>query len=290
MWGGKLVAELDKRLTANDFFANDRNVYTHMIYNYEDPGLHNHAFIEFFYVLDGQCLHFINDKTLKISSGDAYLLTPGDSHRFHKLGTNFLHRDIIFRTEYFRAFCDLYAPDLYEKLLDGTFQKNFSLTNPQLNRLESLTQPLMLDSEANVDLIAGNLCTSILNVVLENNLQNNADNYPAWISRLLSLLSTPENFRTDQQTLTGMFSYRPEYICRTFKKTVGKTVTDYFNEQKMKYAHLLLQSSAYSVEQICERININNVSYFYRLFKKHFNITPREVSPPPANSASARKP
>lgn len=59
---------------------------------------------------------------------------------------------------------------------------------------------------------------------------------------------------------------------------MGMTITDYFNEQKMKYAYSLLRSSSYSIEQICERINFNNTSYFYRLFKKHFGVTPKEVT------------
>ena len=59
---------------------------------------------------------------------------------------------------------------------------------------------------------------------------------------------------------------------------IGITITDYFNEQKMKYAYSLLKSSSYSIEQICERINFNNTSYFYRLFKKQFGVTPKEVT------------
>ena len=49
----------------------------------------------------------------------------------------------------------------------------------------------------------------------------------------------------------------------------------------MRYAYTLLQSSSYSVEEICDRINFNNVSYFYRLFKKSFHMTPRQVVDPP---------
>lgn len=274
------MQEINAELTNDNFFVDNHNIFTHMIFQYEDPGLHHHSFIEFFYVLDGQCLHLINGETQKISCGDAYLLTPGDSHTFRRIETNFLHRDIILRTSYFQSFCNLYAPDLYERIQNGTFQKSFSLTNSQLNYLEALMQPMILGTSPDTDLIAGNVCTFIINALIGHNIQTVSDGYPAWISRLLSLLSAPENFRTDQKTLTGIFPYSSEYICRTFKKLMGKTVTDYFNEQKMKYAYSLLQSSAYSIEQICERINVKNVSYFYRLFKKYYHITPRDVIHP----------
>lgn len=269
----------EKHLTTDKFFTDDRPIFTQMILNYEDPGLHDHTFIEFFYVLDGQSLHILNGEKQEIRCGDAYLLTPGDEHRFQSLGSRFLHRDVLFKPDYFRSVCTIYAPDFYDKLISGAFKKHLTFTVEQLNRLETTVQPLILDSGENADLLAADVCTYILNTLIEQNLPIQSVAYPAWITRLLSLLSAPENFRKDQQLLTSAFSYSQEYVCRTFKKVVGKTVTDYFNEQKMKYAYSLLQTSTYSIEQICERINFNNVSYFYRLFKKHFGITPREVIP-----------
>lgn len=268
--------EINKELTVDDLFIDNRNIYTHIIYQYEDPGLHHHSFIEFFYVLDGQCIHFINNENIKISAGDAYLLTPNDTHRFFKIDANFLHRDIIFKEEYFKSFCNLYAPDFYEKLTNDSLIKHFKLTNQQIDHLEMLMQ--QINQNENVDLIAANTCSFIINTLIDANLKETANSYPVWISRLISLLSSPENFKTPIKSLTGRFPYRIEYICRTFKKIVGQTITNYFNEQKMKYAYYLLQSSNYSIEEICNRINFNNISHFYRLFKKTFNITPKKVS------------
>ena len=272
--------EIDKELTEADFLSKNQNIFTHMIYRYEDPGLHHHAFIEFFYVLDGSCLHFINNESITVQCGDAYLLTPGDTHRFLQCESNFLHRDIIFRTSYFKAFCDLYSSSLFNDLKNGDYIKNFSFSNQQINQLETLILPIVCGNDKNSDLLTGTICSYIINTLIEHNMQIENEKIPAWISRLTSLLSAPENFKIDQQKLIDCFSYSHAYICRTFKKKTGKTITDYFNEQKLKYAYSMLQSSDYSIEQICDRINFNSIPYFYRLFKKHFNITPR-VSPPP---------
>lgn len=275
----------EKRLTLSQLFTKDRNMYTHMILNYENPGVHGHEFIEFFYVLDGECTHYLDGKTQHIACGDAFLLTPRNVHQFYPLGRSFMHRDVIFKTDYFRNVCNVYSPHMYDMFVSDSFSKQVTLSNQQINYLESLVQPRAENAQSGI--FDGVVCTYILNIFAEKNLQPNAVGYPAWISRLLSLLSAPENFRTDQTVILSAFSYSREYICRTFKKNIGKTVTDYFNEQKMKYAYNLLQSSTYSVEQICERINFKSIPYFYRLFKEHFHITPREVIPPPENSASA---
>ena len=262
--------EIDKELTEGDFLSKKQNIFTHMIYRYEDPGLHHHAFIEFFYVLDGSCIHFINNKSQTIQCGDACLLTPGDTHRFLQCESNFLHRDIIFRTSYFQAFCDLYSPNLFNDLKNGDYIKSFSFSNRQINRLEELIHPIVCGNDKNSDLLAGTICSYIINTLIEHNAQIENEKIPAWISRLISLLSAPENFKIDQQKLIDYFSYSHAYICRTFKKTVGKTITDYFNEQKLKYAYSLLQSSDYSIEQICERINFSSIPHFYRIFHHLF--------------------
>lgn len=266
---------------ADKLFNKNKDIFTHIILNYEEPGMHRHDYIEFFYVLEGNCLHILNGKSKKITCGDAFLLTPKDLHNFKNSGCNFVHRDIAFSMEFFNRVCKIYSEDLFNTIMGDSFLKQIKLTSEQINELEAFVQPYILDSIQDSSLsektYAGALCSYIINAFLKQNLQLKT-NLPAWITRLLSLLSAPENFSTPQQTFIEFFPYSQEYICRTFKKTIGKTITDYFNEQKMQYAYSLLQSTSNSIEEICSLININNVPYFYRLFKKQFGITPREVT------------
>ncbi|MDE7353120.1 MAG: AraC family transcriptional regulator [Acetatifactor sp.] len=263
----------------SDGLLNNRTVYTHIIFKNEDPGIHYHDFIEFFYVLEGECIHLLEGKSTKITSGDACLLTPNQVHSFQKTGSTFLHRDILFQTDYFRSICDVYSPDLYERFSTGALCGQLKMTSEQLNQLELLVQPFALNPDLQDTVYPCAVCTFIITAFLSQQISSQTQ-YPAWITKLLSLLSAPENFAVDQQVLIQSLPYSQEHICRTFKKLLGKTVTDYFNEQKMKYAYTLLQSSSYSIEEICDRINFNNVSYFYRMFKKSFHMTPRQVIDP----------
>ena len=269
------MIETSEQLTIDRFFNSDYNIFSHLILHYEDPGLHSHDFIEFFYVLNGQCLHNLNKVTHTVSTGDACLLIPTDSHTFKNIDYAFLHRDIIFKTDYFKAMCKQYSEHLYEKLENGEWDKHFTLNNQQINYLEEIVQPATQSNNPNIDLITGNVCSFIINALIEHNLKIAKNKFAPWISRLLALLSTPENFKTDLPILLSAFPYSKEHICRTFKKATGTSLTDYFNKQKLQYAHTLLQSSTLSVEQICETLNFSSNSYFYHLYKKHFNSTPR---------------
>ena len=269
------MSKLKKQLTNDDFFNNDSNIFSHLILHYEDPGLHNHDFIEFFYVLNGKCLHDLNGIVNTISIGDACLLTPTDLHTFKNIDYTFLHRDIMFKTDYFKSMCRLYSENLYEKLENGEWDKHFTLTNREMNHLEEIVQPVTLLNNSDINLITGHICSFIINALIEHNLKTTQNKSVTWISRLSSLLSTPENFKIDLHILLSAFPYSKEHICRTFKKETGKSLTDYFNEQKLQYAHTLLNSSVLSIEQICEMLNFSSSSYFYNLYKKHFGITPR---------------
>ena len=266
---------------ADQLFTANKNYYTHAILNYEEPGLHSHDYIEFFYVIEGRCLHILNGTTKQIFGGDLFLLTPNDVHNFKNSDNNFAHRDIAFTVEFFRKMCSVYSKDLYDQILSNTFLKQTRLSGEQINELETFIQPFTLSTvkgrTVSEDICESTVCTYLINEFLKKNLSAESS-IPTWLSRLIALLSAPENFTTPQQTIVGFFPYRKEYICRAFKKATGKTVTDYFNEQKMNYAYSLLQSTSYTIEKICTLINIESVSYFHRTFKKQFGISPREVA------------
>ena len=209
------------------------------------------------------------------------MLTPNDVHNFKNSDNNFAHRDIAFTVEFFRKMCSVYSKDLYDQILSNTFLKQTRLSGEQINELETFIQPFTLSTlkgrTVSEDICESTVCTYLINEFLKKNLSAESS-IPTWLSRLIALLSAPENFTTPQQTIVGFFPYRKEYICRAFKKATGKTVTDYFNEQKMNYAYSLLQSTSYTIEKICTLINIESVSYFHRTFKKQFGISPREVA------------
>ncbi len=65
-----------------------------------------------------------------------------------------------------------------------------------------------------------------------------------------------------------------EYVSHIFKKETGKTVTDYINGRKMMIAKEMLLSSDYEMSKISERLGYDNYSYFSKLFKKQFGVSP----------------
>lgn len=76
--------------------------------------------------------------------------------------------------------------------------------------------------------------------------------------------------------LANVVNFSEHYFMRFFKKYMGMTCVDYINEYRLKIATNLLQTTDMTIMEIALKVGVNNISYFNRIFKKKFNLTPKE--------------
>ena len=68
----------------------------------------------------------------------------------------------------------------------------------------------------------------------------------------------------------------PSHFMRWFKKMTGQGFTEYLNEHRLNAAADALRGSSDTVLAVAEQCGFENLSYFNRLFKKRYGMTPRE--------------
>ena len=78
------------------------------------------------------------------------------------------------------------------------------------------------------------------------------------------------------QTISDCVGMSNRYTMRKFKSLTGLSLNDYINDIRMKKAASLLLNTSSSINDIAEQVGIDNVNYFYKLFKKAYGCTPRE--------------
>ena len=66
----------------------------------------------------------------------------------------------------------------------------------------------------------------------------------------------------------------PQSFCRFFKKSTSKTFTSFLNEYRINHATKLLAETDQDVKSICYESGFNNLSNFFRNFKRITNHTP----------------
>jgi cellulose synthase/poly-beta-1,6-N-acetylglucosamine synthase-like glycosyltransferase len=60
------------------------------------------------------------------------------------------------------------------------------------------------------------------------------------------------------------------------KKYEDKTIKEYINDKRLKKAAELLSVSKYNITEISSMVGFNNVTYFSKMFKKLYGVSPSE--------------
>ena len=76
--------------------------------------------------------------------------------------------------------------------------------------------------------------------------------------------------------ISSFAKVHPNYLSATFKKEVGKTLTEYINDRRIIAIKLYMNHANSSISEISYAFNFNHITYFSRFFKKHTGLTPRE--------------
>lgn len=265
-----LLFDFDEIMPRNTpvFFRESKNELT---------PLHRHTYVEFFYTLEGVSTHIFNGTRQNVRYGDAYILTPRDIHGFEPIeGEKTRHMDICIEINYFKTLCEYFSPSLCRDFLNGN-GISLKLSAETIQKIDRYVPMLFLNTGEDTYRLAAKMLTVILiELIVEHKAEKQLP-MPKWLVQLLGDFNSRNNFQTDTSDLIKTYAYNANYMRRIFKKFVGMNMTDYFNRQKMDYAYVLLTSTDKSVEEICEMIGFNNISYFYHLFKSLYSKTPNQV-------------
>lgn len=79
------------------------------------------------------------------------------------------------------------------------------------------------------------------------------------------------------EQLARAFFVSKEYLSKMFKQEYGRNVTDYMLHLRMVKAKEWLLDESIPIKAIAEMAGYEDITYFYRVFKKHFGIAPGEM-------------
>lgn len=68
----------------------------------------------------------------------------------------------------------------------------------------------------------------------------------------------------------------PQYFTHLFKKATSQTFIDYVTDLRLKKAKELMRENQYSLKEISYMVGYRDPNYFSRVFKKEFQISPRQ--------------
>ena len=232
---------------------------------------HYHNFFEIYYIENGNCSYFIDNKSHQLQPGDVVLIPEGVIHNtFYKdveysrmlinCSRRFIPTAVV---PYLPSMLYLYrnpnvADTIYSifKSIETEYRKNDALSQESLN---CYTQMLFFTMARN-----------------PNTYDNRAkdSHYTADAIRYMQRHFTEELTLPD---LAQQFFISPEHLSRMLKKETGFGFSEYLNLLRLQYAETLLQQSdKLPISEIAAQSGFNDSNYFSVKFKKQYGISPKQ--------------
>ena len=93
-------------------------------------------------------------------------------------------------------------------------------------------------------------------------------------SRARDIVENNINKKINLKDISIAVGKSPNYINFAFKNIKGSTITEYINEEKISVITTLMRKDNVHFSVACNSVGITDISYGYRLFKKHTGLTP----------------
>lgn len=146
------------------------------------------------------------------------------------------------------------------------------LSRTGISNTEMFDNIQRLDTINNLRQYANNIitkCTELLN-------EYRKAQHEIIVDKVLEYLKSNYNQDISLNDVSRRVFLSPGYVNNIFKTATGCTIYEYITKIRMEMAADLLADHDYKIQDIASRVGYNNVQSFFRLFKKHYNLTPVE--------------
>ncbi len=251
---------------------------------------HKHNYIEIIYMVSGSTTHIINDNSkVVLNQGDMLFLNQNAYQEILPAGLEDIAINFIVLTEFFDvAFQMLDGENLLKNfLVDSLRQDNktagylyFKVADvlPVQNLIENMIWSI-LNEQVNKRKInqttMGLLFLQLLNYTdkIEQGEDDPYDNYLT----LSVLRHIEENYRDSNLTVLAKDLNQPIYLLsRLVKRSTGYTYKELLQRKRFQKAVELLGNTTLSVNDIISAVGYDNTSYFHKVFREKYNMSPRQ--------------
>lgn len=234
---------------------------------------HTHDFYEFFVVLQGAFREFWNGGEHTVTKMQVHVLRPQDCHGLSLLPSKeaSILRNIAVSTSSFERILDGCALEDTSRLF-----RAFTLDEPAFASYLSKTNLLYhvpRNSQAQVYLFESILQDMVINGLFR---KNNDSDIPFWLRRAYEEMERGNACVEGLPLLIRLSGRSQEHLTREFQRYYQITPTDFINQLRLKRAAQRLRLTTEKIIHIVYDSGFHNLSYFNRLFRRQYGITPLE--------------
>ena len=277
-------------MTVNDYtiqFGKTNDLYVEYIKRSQPFSMttdHYHSYYEIYYLLSGERLYFIRDRSYAVEQGDIVFISKQELHKTMHSGSPSLERAVIHFND------DLFGhseSDHASLLLSPFRQESHVLRLPKHEKpyIEQLMRRMlreMNDKLPGYELIPRNTVTELLLIAARSfqtlepvQLHNNSPIH----AKMFEIVHYINHHYAEPLTLARLsqqFYISPYYLSRIFKQTTGFAFSEYMILTRVKEAQRLLRHTLMSISGIAAAVGFDSFSHFGKTFKRVTKQSPRE--------------
>ena len=248
--------------------------------------MHRHNYVEIMYMCSGKTVHRMEGRPpLTLQAGELLFLNQNAAHGVDRAGEEDVGVNFIVLPQFFDYALALIGMDnvLGKFLLSGLRQSGGELSclhfrvshvptvqNLVENLVWSLVHPQPNARRIN-QATMGVLLLQLLNYT--EDLEEASGNGAV----LSALREIEENYRTaDLTRLAGELHVSLPYLSAAVHRATGRTFKELLLEKRLSKAAQLLRETRLTTQDIILAGGYENTSYFYRVFRARFGVTPKE--------------
>lgn len=250
---------------------------------------HWHEELEILFIEKGRGKFKVDLDCYELKEGDILIVKPSALHSMHQIeNTPCEWSTIVFNLNM-----------LNSSITDGCLIKYFA---PILNNEHQLPSLIISDSKGYNE-IAGSIkellnCYNSKNTAFELRLKSQLFYFFSLLYENDLVLMKPSSPLTNETTkkikiilnyihenymnellmrdIANVCHFSEYYFMKFFKRHLGVTCTEYINAYRLHVASNLLNTTDTPITEISFETGFNSVSYFSKLFKEKFKVTPKE--------------
>lgn len=249
---------------------------------------HTHNFVEFVYMCEGSTTHLIDGHKLVLKEGNLLFMNQHAHQEILPAGEHDIAVNFIILPEFFDSVLrnigneasdlrDFLISCLTEKDMGGNYLY-FDVAGilPIQNLMENLIWIMLFSPRNRRTLSQQTMALLFLNLMdYTDRIRMPEDSYEQ--SMMLQLLNYIES--EYKNAALSEFAERNHIdiysLGRMIRKNTGMTFTDLLAQKRMRQAAYLLKNTGLAIADISVSVGYENTSYFYRLFRKTYGLSPR---------------
>lgn len=250
---------------------------------------HKHNFVEVIYMCRGTTTHIVDDTKVVLKEGEILFLNQNATQEILPAGKDDIAVNFIILPEFFDTAFRMMGEEenLLREFIVGCLRGDngyssylhFQVSDvlPVQNLMENMVWTLMNNqpNKRSINQITmGLLFLQLMHYT--DKISQNEDTFEQEL--VLNVLRyIDENYRDGELTeLAGLLGYDIYWLSRAVKKLTGRTYKELLQIKRLNQAAFLLLNTKIAVAEISVAVGYDNTSYFHRIFRERYGISPKQ--------------